>query len=94
MGLNGYGYDWQGKKGVTMTWTNWQKLLAAGHRPDRDDSTQELKLSYGNHEVWYPDAKTFVPKLKIAKELGLRGGAMWVLGQEDPGMWRMWQVQR
>lgn len=94
MGINSYGYDWQGKKAETMTWPNWQKLIAAGHRPERDDSTGELKLSFGNHEVWYPDAQAYVPKVKIAKELGLRGGAMWVLGQEDPAMWRMWAAQK
>jgi spore germination protein YaaH len=94
MGMNGYGYEWSGKKGETMTWKLWQQRMAACGRPERNEATQELVLNCKGKEIWYPDAQTFMPKIKAARELGLRGLAMWVLGQEDPAVWRMWQKQK
>jgi len=91
MGLNSYGYDWQGKKGVTMTWPEWAKLAAAGNPAYRDPMTRELIMRTQGHEIWYPDAEAYMPKIKAAKELGLLGGAMWVLGQEDPAFWAAWE---
>jgi hypothetical protein len=41
-------------------------------------------------EAWMADAQTSVKKFEIARDLGIRGVAMWVLGQEDPKTWVEW----
>ena len=33
------------------------------------------------------DARSFRAKLDLARELGLRGFSVWVLGPEDPEIW-------
>lgn len=86
MGINGYGYTW-GAKGVTLTWPDYLKLQSRYGRFERDEGSHELKLTFKDGEAWMSDAETTRHKLELAKELGLRGAAMWVLGQEDPKTW-------
>lgn len=39
--------------------------------------------------VFYTDARTFEDRYKLAQEHGLEGFCSWVLGQEDPGIWKL-----
>jgi cellulose synthase/poly-beta-1,6-N-acetylglucosamine synthase-like glycosyltransferase/peptidoglycan/xylan/chitin deacetylase (PgdA/CDA1 family)/spore germination protein YaaH len=39
------------------------------------------------HEVWMLDAVSAYDQWHVASRFGLRGGALWVLGSEDPGLW-------
>lgn len=40
-----------------------------------------------NQFLWVEDARTFVAKLALARQYGLRGYSVWVLGMEDPATW-------
>jgi cellulose synthase/poly-beta-1,6-N-acetylglucosamine synthase-like glycosyltransferase/peptidoglycan/xylan/chitin deacetylase (PgdA/CDA1 family)/spore germination protein YaaH len=44
-------------------------------------------LHHEDHVVWMLDAVTVYNQLQIARPLGVRGAALWVLGQEDPSVW-------
>ncbi len=37
--------------------------------------------------IFFENARSFEAKLELARELGLRGFSVWVLGYEDPGIW-------
>jgi spore germination protein YaaH len=38
--------------------------------------------------IFMEDARSFRAKLDLTRELGLRGFSVWVIGYEDPGIWR------
>lgn len=86
MGLNGYGYAWR-PKGATLTWPGFLELQNKFGKFERDEHSGELKKQLPDGEAWMADAQTSQAKLAMAQELGLRGVAMWVLGQEDPRTW-------
>jgi spore germination protein YaaH len=39
--------------------------------------------------IFYSDARTFGARYQLARERGLAGFASWVLGSEDPGIWKL-----
>lgn len=100
LGLAAYGYDWplvQGARGtpIPMKRIGEQVLKArAGERRarirrDRDGSA---RYSYTDekgtrHEVWFEDERSIVPKLRLARQRGLRGVAVWRVGYEDQRYW-------
>jgi spore germination protein YaaH len=86
MGLNAYGIHWA-PKGQDLKWNDYQALVAAKGAFTRDAASNELTLKYAGGEAWFPDTVAQQAKFDLAKELGLRGIAMWMLGQEDPGLW-------
>lgn len=89
LGVNGYGYLWAGK-GDTLTWPKFLELQAKLGKAERDEAGYELRLYPTGGEAWMADAQTSVKKFEIARDLGIRGVAMWVLGQEDPKTWVEW----
>lgn len=40
------------------------------------------------HEVWYEDVRSFQVKLELVQTYRLQGFSAWVIGQEDPRIWR------
>lgn len=89
LGVNGYGYVWKGK-GETLTWPKFLDLQSKVGKAERDESSSELKLFFPGGEAWMSDAETTRQKFDIASDLGVAGVAMWVLGQEDPKTWMVW----
>jgi spore germination protein YaaH len=101
IGIPGYGYDWVGKKGVDVSWSQFLKLSHTYGQPHRDKSSSELTLDYKQqvlhsstldmfpeHTVFFPDASSAAIKFKLARKLGVHGVALWRLGTEDPAMWK------
>jgi spore germination protein YaaH len=87
LGLKTAGVDWSGK-GQDLPWPKFLALQNKAGRAQRDGDTAELTLTApGGGEVWMPDADTAELKFRIARDLGVRGVAMWVLGSEDPRVW-------
>jgi spore germination protein YaaH len=86
MGLNAYGLAWD-PKGHDLKWGDFQALQAKYGRFNRDANSNELTLGYATGEAWMPDAQAHQAKLALARELGVSGVAMWMLGQEDPRLW-------
>jgi spore germination protein YaaH len=87
LGIAAYGYDWLGKKGDGIGWTEWAQRVAAHGPAKRDAASQELVLTYDGRTAYFVDGEAARPKLAIVRQLGLHGLAMWRLGSEDPGFW-------
>lgn len=67
-------------------------LARHGVQPVWDD---QQKVSYAlwsndgiNEFLFLEDARAFMAKLPLVKRHGLRGYSVWVLGTEDPALWR------
>lgn len=65
------------RNGVTPTWDDRQKNYYAFF----DDAGV-------NEFVWIEDARAFKAKLGLVAKYKLRGYSVWVLGLEDPGVWK------
>ena len=89
VGVNGYGYYWH-PKGENLTWPGFLALQAKLGKAQRDDDSQELKLYSAAGEAYMADALTSLEKFKIARDEEVGGVALWVLGQEDPKTWMVW----
>lgn len=95
LGVPLYGYDWAATGcAQARTWRDTQDLLArhdgtlAWSRPFQ---SRQLRYTTGGTRrlVWFEDARSTAAKLQVAHEHGLRGVALWRLGGEDPGTWRV-----
>ncbi len=102
VGIGSYGVDWQrdgpaGPVGITDAWAIAQSRRP-GERPqdivDFDDAALNATYVYRDdsskaHEVWFLDAASTYNELKFARQLGAAGTALWVLGEEDPTVWTL-----
>lgn len=88
MGLPNYGYDWllpyeQGRPARSIG--NYEAIALArkyGAEIQYDPQAESPWFRYydarsRHHEVWFEDARSYQAKLKLAKELGLRGVSIW-----------------
>jgi spore germination protein YaaH len=86
LGVKTAGMAWD-PKGVDLTWPAFLDRQAKLGKAQRDETTEELTLALPGGELWMPDAQTTMVKVRMARELGVRGIGMWVLGSEDPRSW-------
>lgn len=93
LGLPGYGYDWEGKQGRSITYADWRALLAKESGAVRHESG-EMTLRYGSRTAFFADGESTRGKFAIARRLGLRGTALWRLGSEDPFTWEVFAQER
>lgn len=94
LGIPIYGYDWQEKSSVSYTWPQFEKVVKDHGPARRDPARGELTFNYGNQEVWFVDTQGLLPKYEMAKSRGLRGLAVWRLGDEDPEFWNTFKKER
>lgn len=93
LGLGTYGYDWVGKNGVSLTWSEIIQRQKANKATLRYDSkAQAAWFSYTDrsgrlHQVWFENARSIAAKRALVKELHLGGIHYWRLGGEDPTIW-------
>ncbi len=100
LGLAAYGYDWPLVEGVRGTPIPMKRIgeqvlkTRAGERRARivRDREGSARYSYTDekgirHEVWFEDERSIVPKLRLARQRGLRGVAVWRVGYEDQRYW-------
>ncbi len=101
IGLANYAYDWVEGREWADPLTYQGALLVAekyreGEKPedivDFDDHALNPTFWYVDdagkqHEVWFLDAITAANQWQIARNDGLRGVAVWVLGSTDPSIW-------
>ncbi len=74
------------------------RLAMAYHRLIQWDPTDQASwfdfYHSGQREwVFFTDARTFETRLNLARQRGLEGFCAWVLGDEDPGIWK-WLPRR
>ena len=97
--LGSYGYDWTGKDGRDGgdAVTFHEATLAArdsGVKIDFDPVSLNPTFNYADetgtaHEVWFLDAVTLFNQVKVADPFRPRGYALWRMGAEDPGVWKV-----
>lgn len=101
LGIPSYSDYWypvsEGKEGAHSTrseisYTDAQSLLSEFGAKERWMSGQEVNYAYWEEGgvfnwLFLEDAKSFAPKLELAKKYHLLGISVWVLGLEDPATW-------
>jgi peptidoglycan-N-acetylglucosamine deacetylase len=103
MGIANYGYDWQAKSKknpnpVAQVATFQQAIITADESEadiDFDSDSLNPHYSYEDennqvHNVWFLDSLTAYNELRAAERAGVRGTALWRLGEEDPSIWYIW----
>jgi spore germination protein YaaH/peptidoglycan/xylan/chitin deacetylase (PgdA/CDA1 family)/GT2 family glycosyltransferase len=97
VGLGNYGYDWTvgGGEGTELS---FQDALRTARESDAriefDPASANPAFDYDDeagkrHVVWYLDAVTAFDQLTTLRDTPPRGYAVWRLGSEDPGLWRV-----
>jgi spore germination protein len=90
-----YGYDWPvgstTAQEMPLTEIN-ARLKASGARRQVDPGSENPFFRYTagdgtQHVVWYQDSSTVLQRLQMAQKLGVRGIAIWALGEETPAVW-------
>ncbi len=105
MGIANYGYDWpaHSKKTphpVAQSITFQQGIITAeesGADIEFDSDSMNLHCSYEDennqvHNIWMLDGLTAYNELRVAERAGIRGTALWRLGEEDPSLWDIWDT--
>ncbi|MEN9524076.1 MAG: hypothetical protein RL536_145 [Candidatus Parcubacteria bacterium] len=75
---------------------SYSRLLTIKARTNyKENFSEELGVpwisfkEYGvTYEVWYENQKSFNLKTDLINKYGLRGFSMWVMGMEDPSIWK------
>ena len=82
-GLCGYGLDWNQKPAEELTYVDWLRK----HRDLKsiDDSSGEIS----DGKAYFGGVESAKRKLKQTSDLGLRGVALWYIGSEEPGFWKL-----
>lgn len=108
LGMNNQAYDWTRDK-LPAQAISYQGALALA-RDYRRDTTPEKAIDFDNdalettfeysddagraHEVWMTDGISAFNQWKLARQEGVRGAALWVLGSEDPSIWSFFDHQK
>jgi peptidoglycan-N-acetylglucosamine deacetylase len=105
MGIANYGYDWPAKTKsdphpVASPVTFQEGITTAddsGADIDFDSDSLNLDYSYEDekgvvHSVWMLDGLTAYNELRASERAGVRGTALWRLGEEDPSLWAIWDA--
>jgi peptidoglycan-N-acetylglucosamine deacetylase len=95
VGLGNYGYDWEWESqlpGESVSFDDVTRLAEKANLTIQwDDMSQTPYLKYLKnnkvHEIWFLDSATFYNQMKMSKEAGAQGIALWRLGSEDPSLW-------
>ena len=91
-GLPTYGYRW--RKGLAtehISFADARRIAAGAHVPlERDPRTQTLRATRrGAWDMWTSDAGLLRVLLDEVRREGVYRIALWRLGQEDPGIWKV-----
>lgn len=84
---------WTTSAGVGRYWQEVQALIET-YQPTiqwwEEDTTGPIRqhwFTYDGRGVWYSDHDSVADRFALAKNLGVRGIAIWALGSEDPANW-------
>ena len=95
--LGSYGYDWQKKTKHAHALTFEESMVLAQESDaeiDFNDASLNATFDYWDdrrhaHTVWYLDAPSFFNQIQVAENYQPLGIALWRLGAEDPGDWKV-----
>ena len=74
----------------------WQAASDAEAKIELDPDSLNPHFAYDDedahvrHQVWFLDAVTVNNEMRGARALGIESFSLWVLGQEDNSMWKIW----
>jgi cellulose synthase/poly-beta-1,6-N-acetylglucosamine synthase-like glycosyltransferase/peptidoglycan/xylan/chitin deacetylase (PgdA/CDA1 family)/spore germination protein YaaH len=74
----------------------WQEASDSDAEIELDPKNYNPHFAYDDddthmrHEVWMLDAVTALNEMRIARNLGIQTFSLWVLGQEDQSIWKIW----
>ncbi len=93
-----YGYDWTiGSQGASETaFSDVMTAAAETKSPvqwDASSGNPVFRFTADNqqHEMWFLDAVSALNQVGSVRDDGFRGVALWRLGAEDPGLWKVLQ---
>lgn len=92
LGLADYGYDWtSGGHATTVSLKQVDNLIRTRGVTIQRTASGEPHFTYTvggtRHTVWYEDGRAILPKIQLARQLGLQGLALWMAGDETPQFW-------
>lgn len=100
LGVAAYGYDWNTSTNRARAVTYQQAVANAAKygkkiQWDAEAATPHYRYKSGNvvREVWFESTDSLKAKLKLVERYGLGGIAIWRLGQEDAGYWKLIQKE-
>ena len=69
---------------------NWPKLTTARSNGDSEDHSAYLHFYRDQMREWifFTDLHTFKDRYEVVQQKGLQGFCSWVLGEEDPEIWK------
>jgi spore germination protein len=97
LGVAGYGYDWSSKGVESLEYAPLMELADKfGATVAWDEASKSPHFSYTGadgvkHDVWFENSKSVAYKLDLVRKYDIAGAALWKLGEEDPGYWRVVQ---
>lgn len=97
LGIAGYGYDWSSKGVESLEYGAIQNLISRfGSTAQWDDSSKSPYFTYTgtdgvSHTVWYENSRSLGYKLDLVNKYDIAGAALWKLGEEDPGAWKVFR---
>jgi spore germination protein YaaH/peptidoglycan/xylan/chitin deacetylase (PgdA/CDA1 family)/GT2 family glycosyltransferase len=107
MGVGTFGYDWTvGVKDAESLTFQDALTTADGYRSEAPEKVLNFDAESSNttyayrdddeklHRVWYLDAVSAYNQCRVAADMGIRGAAVWSLGQEDPALWSFFDRKR
>ena len=74
----------------------WQEAEDADAQIELDPDSLNVHFAYDDddahvrHQVWFLDAVTVLNQMRAARALGIETFSLWVLGQEDNSLWKIW----
>ena len=95
LGVPTYGYGWGPQGGELVSWLQAYGLSQQHQVPVRWDQTgQSPWLVYTDAEgvertVWFENAYSVRAKLELAQRYRLGGVYLWLVGDEDDGLWQV-----
>ncbi|OMF29433.1 hypothetical protein BK133_17940 [Paenibacillus sp. FSL H8-0548] len=100
LGISKQANQWTTKADGTVEFFRSPAIAAVETRAAASETTSVMQLPYflnkltfsddrGTHLLWYENTKSIEAKMRLAKELGLRGVAVWQINQLTDEDWAM-----
>lgn len=95
LGIAAYGYDWSSKGAESLEYPAVMNLVKKfGSSVIWDDASKSPHFSYTGpdgivHNVWFENSESLKYKLDLVNKYDIAGIAVWKLGEEDPGYWKI-----